>query len=150
VTGQQLRAQIQNMANDDSLDYGDANYLEALNFAINFVSTTRIKAKDAEFVFDLGITNGQAVPDNFQGFVGSYPLVYIKDTGAGRQFFHTMTGTPVVKFYVSRPNLTLIGQDVPFKTTLLEAVKLAALIYLKEQRAYDMTAEKERMVAMVS
>ena len=150
MTGETLKAQIQNMANDDSLDYGEANYLQAVNFAINFVSTARIKAKDAEFVFDLGITNGQAVPDNFQGFVGSYPQVYIKDTGAGRQFFHTMSGTPIVKFYVSRPNLTLIGQDIPFKTTLIEAVKLAALIYLKEQRGYDMTAEKERMTAMVT
>jgi len=149
ATGLDLRAKIQLMANDDTLDYGADNYLDALNWAINVVSKARIKALDPEFIFDLSITNGGSVPDNFQGFVGNYNIT-IKDTGNGRQFFHNLSPNPTARFYVNRPNLATINDTVPFKTTLLEAIKLAALIYLKEQRAYKMDAEKERLTAMIS
>ena len=150
MTGTELRTQIQAMANDSTLDYGADNYLNALNFAINYVSKARIDKSDSEFIYDVNLVNGASVPDNFMGFAGNYPQVWIKDTGLGRQFFHSLSGTPAVRYYVSRPNLTAISDTIPFKTTLIEAVKLAALVYLKEQRGYDMSAEKERMAAMVA
>jgi hypothetical protein len=150
MTGTELQGQIQRIINDTNNAWSPTQYLEAINYSIRYVTKRRVDKNDPEFIFDLGIINGQVVPDNFMKFAGNVPVT-IKDTGGQRQFFHTQSGTPSVKFYVMRPTLSALSDNIPMKSEHSEALKLCAAIYLKEQRGtYDMTKEKERLEALLA
>ena len=151
MTGLEMQGQIQRIINDVAgTAWTPTQYLEAINYAIRYVTKRRVDKNDPEFIFDLGIINGQDVPDNFMRFAGNFPIT-IKDTGAKRQFFHTLSANPVAKFYVMRPTLTTLSDILPMKSEHDEAIKLAAAIYLKEQRGiYDMKNEKERLETLLS
>ena len=151
MTGTEMQGQIQRIVNDISGSaWTPTQYLEAINYAIRYVSKKRIDKNDTEFIFDLSVVNGQVVPDNFERFAGTVPVT-IKDTGLQRQFFYTGSTMPVVRYYVMRPVLTSLADTIPFKGSHTEAVKLAAAIYLKEQRGiFDMKNEKERLAELLA
>lgn len=151
MTGTEMQGQIQRIVNDVAgTAWTPTQYLEAINYAVRYVSKKRIDKNDIEFIFDLSVINGQVVPDNFERFAGSVPVT-IKDTGLQRQFFYTGSTMPVVRYYVMRPALASLADTVPFKGSHLEAVKLSAAIYLKEQRGiYDMKNEKERLAELLA
>ena len=149
MTGTELKGQIERLVNDQGGAWTPSQYLDAINYAIRYVSKKRIDKNDPEFIFDLSVINGQVVPDNFERFAGNTPVT-IKDTGGQRQFFYT-GAMPVVKYYVMRPTLTVIGDTIPFKSAHMEPLKLCAAIYLKEQRGtFDMKNEKDRLAELLA
>ena len=149
MTGTELKGQIERLVNDQGGAWTPSQYLDAINYAIRYVSKKRIDKNDTEFIFDLSVINGQEVPDNFERFAGNTPVT-IKDTGGTRQFFYT-GAMPVVKYYVMRPVLANLADTIPFKGSHTEAAKLAAAIYLKEQRGtFDMKNEKDRLAELLA
>ena len=123
-------------------------YNDALNHAITEVSKLKIAKNDPNYIFDLGVINGQTVPDNFEKFAGNVPIT-IKDTGAQRQFFHSQSGTPSVKYYVRRPLITDDTTAIPFNSGDLEALKFSAAIYLKSRVMMNTEAEQASLAALI-
>jgi hypothetical protein len=150
MTGTTMQGQIQRIVNDTSNAWTPLQYLDAINYAIRYVTKRRVDKNDAEFIFELGVINGQQQPDNFMKWSGNFPI-FTKDTGAIRQWFYTGTTMPIVKYFVMRPTLAALTDTIPFKSEHEEALKLAAAIYLKEMRGtFDMDNEKERLEVLLA
>lgn len=149
MTRPEFIASLKRAINDVSGSGWSADqYNDSLNHAITEVSKLKIAKKDPNYIFDLGIINGQMVPDNFEAFAGNVP-VWIKDTGAQRQFFHSQSGTPAIKFYVRRPLINDDTTDIPFNSSDLEALKFSAAIYLKSRIMMNTEAEQAKLAALI-
>jgi hypothetical protein len=148
MTGADFITAVKNMINASPTSYTPAQYLDAVNYAINYVCKRRIDKNDPEFIFPLGVVNGQDQPADFVKFAGNFPIE-IRDMGVKRQWFYT--GSMVQsKYYRNRPNLTLTSEQIPLNYHHTEAAKLAAAIYLKEQRGFNMAQEKARLEEMLA
>jgi hypothetical protein len=149
MTGTELQGQIQRIINDTNTAWSPTQYLEAINYAITYVSKRRSDANDVEFLFPVTVTNGQDQPVDFLKFAGTNP-VEIRDLGTGRKWYYS-GAQPTVKYYRNRPQLTALSDTVQLNYKHCEAAKLAAAIYLKEMRGtYDMSKEKERLEVLLA
>jgi hypothetical protein len=151
MTGTELQGQIQRITNDTNTAWSPTQYLEAINYAITYVSQRRAIANDAEFVFPLSIVNGQDQPADFIKFAGTNPIEIRDLSTGGRKWYYTGSTMPTVKYYRNRPQLTSLSDTVQLNYKHCEAAKLAAAIYLKEMRGtYDMSKEKERLEVLLA
>lgn len=148
MTGAEFIAAVKNMINASPTSYTAAQYLDAVNYAINYVSKKRIDKNDPEFIFPLSVVNGQDQPADFVKFAGNFPIE-IRDLGSKRTWHYT--GSQVLsKYYRNRPNITLTSEQISLNYAHTEAAKLAAAIYLKEQRGFNMAQEKARLEEMLA
>jgi hypothetical protein len=148
MTGADFINAVKNMINASPTSYTPAQYLDAVNYAINYVCKRRIDKNDPEFIFPLTLVNGQDQPADFVKFAGNFP-VEIRDLGSKRTWHFTVSNLQV-KYYRNRPNITLTSEQISLNYHHTEAAKLAASIYLKEQRGFNMAQEKARLEEMLA
>ena len=134
MTGLEMQANLKGKLNDKASAWTPAQYLNAINEGIKYCVNVRVAKKDAEFLFPLGIINGQDEPADFISFAGTVPIE-VRDLGAaGRKWYYTGSTMPSVKYYKMRPLLATLSDTLIMSYTHLMAVENYAVYKLEQMR----------------
>ena len=134
MTGLEMQTSLKDKLNDKANAWRNEQYLTAINEGLKYCVNMRVAKKDPEFIFPLGVVNGQDEPADFISFAGTVPIE-VRDLGAaGRKWYYTGSTMPSVKYYRMRPLLTTLSDIILLSYTHLMACENYALYKLEQQR----------------
>lgn len=134
MTGTDMQNNLKAKLNDKATAWTDASYLNAINEGVKYCVNMRVLKKDPEFIFPVGVVNGQDEPADFIQFAGTVPIE-VRDLGSsGRKWYYTGSTQPTVKYYRMRPLLTSLSDTIHLSYTHLMACENYALYKLEQQR----------------
>jgi hypothetical protein len=151
MTGTDMQTWLQDELTDTSTSWSPDAYLRAINYSQCSVAKQRCDKADAQFVFPLGIVNGQDEPANFYKFAGTNPIEIRNLGSAGRKWYYTGSTQPTVKYYRLPDELTTLADSLQVPPVWLKAVMLTAKIRLESQHGIkNLADDKEELAKLMS
>ena len=134
MTALEMQTSLKEKLNDKSSAWKDSQYIVAINEGIKYCVNMRVLKKDPEFIFPVGVVNGQDEPADFIQFAGTNPIE-VRDLGSsGRKWYYTGSVQPTVRYYRMRPLVTALSDLIIMSPTHLMAVENYALYKLEQSR----------------
>ena len=134
------------IVNFDEMDAASTDYTENplpyINRSIDFLSDTLIDYQDPLSVVEVDIAPSLPVPKNFVQFApkNGFP-VYITSL-TGTSIFMTTSGNTVrCKYYVRKPHVTSVTQEVPFADCYCGILSQIAALFILNRNEADITSD---------
>jgi hypothetical protein len=116
-----------------SIEYPDAELIDYLNDAIDYISAFLIRIQDGEMIKSTTITDGSITkPSDFDSFVGAQMLYMDSDT------IKTLSGsTAEMRYYATKNHVSATTDSSPFKVSVEPLLIELTAIYALNRNEYE-------------
>lgn len=132
-----LLVSIRNKIHDvKKIEYEDAELIDCLNDAIDYMSLFLIRIADGEMIKSIIVPGMIEKPSDFDSVVGAQSL-YMENN-----YIKTLTGDPAtMRYYATKQHISDTTDAIPFKSSLEPLLAELTAIYALNRNEYDITQD---------
>ena len=139
MTGTDIVRRARLRISDTTNSFTDAEMIDYVNDAIDFLNTFLIANKDTEFIVSFNTSDGMPVPLDFHSLAGVWPVTI--ENG----LFRLKVATPPTQklaYYAVSPHIVLLTDAVKFKDIYQSALSQLTAIYAANRNGANLAQDK--------